>query len=211
MNPELLLWVLYNVGISAEAMTGALAAGKRRMDLFGVLVVAAVTAFGGGTARDLLMGRYPLIWIDKPYLLLLTSLAAMVMVAIARYAHQLEKTFLTLDAIGLVTFTIIGAQRALDFGHGPAVASLMGIVTGVAGGILRDMLCNRIPLVFKEELYASVSFAAVWLFLILETMGAAEALSVPLTLFLGFILRMLALHFGWKMPRFVYRADGPSR
>ena len=211
MNPGLLLWVLYNVGISAEAMTGALAAGKRRMDLFGVLVVAAVTAFGGGTARDLLMGRYPLIWIDKPYLLLLTSLLAMVMVAIARYARQLEKTFLTLDAIGLVTFTIIGAQRALDFGHGLAVASLMGIVTGVAGGILRDMLCNRIPLVFKEELYASVSFAAVWLFLILETMGAAEALSVPLTLFLGFILRMLALHFGWKMPRFVYSADGPSR
>ncbi len=207
MNPELLLWVLYNVGISAEAMTGALAAGQRRMDLFGVLVVAAVTAFGGGTARDLLMGRYPLIWIDRPYLLLLTSLAAILMVAISRYARQLEKTFLTLDALGLVTFTIIGAQLALDFGHGAAVASLMGIVTGVAGGILRDLLCNRIPLVFKEELYASVSFAAVWLFLILEMMGTGEALSVPVTLVFGFVLRMLALQFGWKMPRFVYRAD----
>ena len=142
-------------------MTGALAAGERRMDLIGVLVVATVTAFGGGATRDVLIGRYPLIWVDRPQLLLLTSIAALVMVVIARYASRLEKTFLALDALGLVTFTIVGAQRAMDVGHGLAIASVMGVITGVFGGILRDLLCNRIPLAFQRELYATVSIVAV--------------------------------------------------
>ena len=207
MDPVLLLGILFNIGITAEAMTGALAAGEKRMDLFGVLVVAAVTAFGGGTVRDVLIGRYPLIWIARPELLLLTTIAAIAMVAVARYARRLEKTFLALDALGLATFTIVGAQRALDFGHGIAVASLMGIITGVFGGILRDMLCNRLPLVFKEELYASVSFITVWLFLFHVKMDISDTVSVPLTLIFGFAFRMLALRYGWKMPRFVYTTE----
>ncbi len=143
----------------------------------------------------------------EPELLLLTSLAAMAMVAIARHARKLEKTFLALDALGLATFTIVGAQRALDFGHGMAVASLMGIITGVFGGILRDMLCNRIPLVFKEELYASVSFLTVWLFLSLTALSVSDTVSVPLCLAFGFFSRMLALRYGWKMPTFVYAKE----
>lgn len=107
MDPVLLLGILFIIGITAEAMTGALAAGEKRMDLFGVLVLAAVTAFGGGTVRDVLIGRYPLIWIARPELLLLTTIAAMAMVAVARYARKLEKTFLALDALGLATFTIV--------------------------------------------------------------------------------------------------------
>ena len=206
MDTILLLGILFNIGITVEAMTGALAAGERRMDLIGVLVVATVTAFGGGAVRDILIGRYPLIWVAKPELLLLTSIAALVMVAIARFARQLEKTFLALDALGLATFTIIGAQRAMDAGHGLAVASIMGVITGVAGGILRDMLCNRIPLAFRSELYATVSIVAVWLFLIVDHLGVADALSIPITLVFGFAFRMLALRFHWVVPTFVYKA-----
>jgi uncharacterized membrane protein YeiH len=160
MDSAFLLSILFIIGITVEAMTGALAAGERRMDLIGVLVVASVTAFGGGAARDVLIGCYPLIWVAKPQLLL-TSIAALAMVAIARYASRLEKTFLALDALGVATFTIVGAQRAMDAGHGIAVASVMGVITGVFGGILRDLLCNRIPLAFQHELYATVSIAAV--------------------------------------------------
>ncbi len=127
-------------------MTGAIAAGERRMDSFGVLVVASVTACGGGGIRDLLLDRYPILFTGRPELLFITSIAALVMVAIARYFRRLKWLFIILDALGMITFTLIGAVRALDMGHGMAVASLTGIITGVFGGILRDILCNRVPL-----------------------------------------------------------------
>ena len=211
MDSAFLLSILFNIGITVEAMTGALAAGERRMDLIGVLVVATVTAFGGGATRDVLIGRYPLIWVDRPQLLLLTSIAALVMVVIARYASRLEKTFLALDALGLTTFTIVGAQRAMDVGHGLAIASVMGVITGIFGGILRDLLCNRIPLAFQRELYATVSIVAVWLFLIQDNLGIPDTFSVPITLVFGFSLRMLALKYDWEMPKFVYKAQRMDR
>jgi uncharacterized membrane protein YeiH len=206
MDPVLLLTILFFTGLIVEAMTGAITAGEQQMDLFGVLVVATVTAFGGGVIRDLLLGRSPMLFIAKPELLFLTSAAALIMVFIARYFSKLRWLFLALDALGLITFTIVGAIRAQEMGFEIGVASISGITTGVFGGILRDMLCNRIPLAFRKELYASVSIISVWLYLLLDKFGEPMALSVPLTLVLGFCLRMLAVKYDWRIPQFVYIA-----
>lgn len=207
MDLALLLTSLFIIGLIVEAMTGAISAGRRGMDLFGVLVVANVTAFGGGVIRDVLLGRSPMLIIAHPELLLLTSAGALIMVLIARYFKQLKWIFLSLDALGLVAFTIIGATRALEMGFGPAVASISGITTGVFGGILRDMLCNRIPLAFQRELYASVSIVSVWFYLGCLTMNIPDTIAVPSTLAIGFTMRILAIRHDWHIPRFVYKAD----
>jgi uncharacterized membrane protein YeiH len=206
MDSALIFTLFFYIGLIVESMTGAIAAGERRMDLFGVLVVASVTAYGGGVIRDLLLDRYPILFIGKPELLFVTSIAALFMVVIARYFRRLKWLFISLDALGMITFTLIGAVRALDMGHGMAVASLTGIITGVFGGILRDILCNRVPLAFQKELYATISIGSVWMFLLLIKFGTPKTVAAWSTLCVGFGFRMLAVRFDWHIPKFVYES-----
>ncbi len=207
MDSALLFTIFFYVGLIVESMTGAIAAGEHRMDLFGVLVVASVTAYGGGVIRDLLLDRHPILFIGQPELLFVTSVAALIMVLIARYFSRLKWLFISLDALGMITFTLIGAVRALDMGHGMGVASLTGIITGVFGGILRDLLCNRIPLAFQKELYASISILAVWLYLLLMDVGTSKITAAWIALCVGFCLRILAVKYDWHIPKFIYKSE----
>ncbi|WP_313741075.1 trimeric intracellular cation channel family protein [Pseudomonas sp.] len=199
-----MLLMLYLIAITAEAMTGALSAGRRGMDWFGVVLIACVTALGGGSVRDMLLGHYPLTWVKHPEYLVLTSLAAILTMFIAPLMRRLRTLFLVLDALGLVAFTLIGCMTALEMGQGMLVASISGVITGVFGGILRDIFCNDIPLVFRRELYASVSFAAAWFYLGCVHFQVPAEQSMLLTLFGGFLLRLLAIRFHWEMPKFHY-------
>ncbi|WP_191490273.1 trimeric intracellular cation channel family protein [Pseudomonas sp. FEN] len=203
----MMLLMLYLVAITAEAMTGALSAGRRGMDWFGVVLIACVTALGGGSVRDVLLGHYPLTWVKHPEYLVLTSSAALVTVFIAPLMRHLRSFFLVLDALGLVAFTLIGCMTALEMGQGMMVASVSGVITGVFGGVLRDIFCNDIPLVFRRELYASVSFAAAWCFLGCTYWQLPHEQAILITLFGGFLLRLLAIRFHWEMPKFVYNDE----
>jgi len=199
-----MLLMLYLIAITAEAMTGALSAGRRGMDWFGVVLIACVTALGGGSVRDVLLGHYPLTWVKHPEYLVLTSCAALLTIFIAPMMRRLRSMFLVLDALGLVAFTLIGCMTALEMGQGMLVASISGVITGVFGGILRDIFCNDIPLVFRRELYASVSFAAAWFYLGCVHFQLPAEQATLLTLFGGFLLRLLAIRFHWEMPKFHY-------
>ena len=199
-----MLLTLYLIGITAEAMTGALAAGRLRMDLFGVVMIATVTAFGGGSIRDLLLGHYPLTWVAHPEYLLLTTSAALLTIWIAPLMSRLRMLFLMLDALGLVAFTIIGVKVAQSMGLGMPVAVLAGLITGIFGGVIRDLLCNRVPLVFQKELYAVASLGSACLFLVLQQMAWPAWLITLLTLAAGFTVRMLAIRYQWHLPRFEY-------
>jgi uncharacterized membrane protein YeiH len=196
--------VIFYIAIAAEAMTAALAAGRRKMDWFGVCLLACVTALGGGTIRDLFLGHYPLFWVKNPYVLLLVCGAALFTIAIARVVHRLRWSFLVLDALGLVVFTIIGCNIGADMGAHPLIILIAGMVTGIFGGILRDVLCNDVPLVFQGELYATVSIVtgAIYYFGRMANMNADLVIVVAIGV--GFSLRMLAIIRKWEMPKFVY-------
>ena len=199
-----MLDVIFYIAIAAEAMTAALAAGRRKMDWFGVCVLACVTALGGGTTRDLFLGHYPLYWVRNPLILLLVCGAALLTIAIARVVDRLRWPFLLLDGLGLVVFTIIGCNVALDMGQHPVIVIVAGMVTGIVGGILRDVLCNDVPLVFSSELYATVSIVTAAIYCLGLAAGLNANLIILLAIAVGFPLRVLAILNKWEMPKFVY-------
>lgn len=204
MNPADLLHVLYLVAIVAEAMTAALAAGCRQMDWVGVALLGSITALGGGSVRDVLLGRHPLSWVEHPSYLVITSLAALATIAIARHMGHLRRVFLFLDAVGLVVFTIIGCNIAIGLGLPVIIVIASGMITGCVGGVLRDVLCADVPLLFRAELYATVSIVTSCLYLGGQWLAFPHDLVMLGAMIGGLALRLLALCFGWSMPKFVY-------
>ncbi|BAO00050.1 hypothetical protein HHS_00800 [Candidatus Pantoea carbekii] len=174
------------------------------MDLFGVVIVASVTAVGGGSVRDILLGHYPLSWIQHPIYILIVIIAAVATTFIAPLMHCLRNVFLMLDALGLVVFSIIGTQVALSAGHASIIATIAAVITGVFGGVLRDMFCNQIPLVFQKELYAGIAFIVGWCYILLSSTSLSHQTIVIITLLFGFCARLLVLRFGLCLPIFNY-------
>jgi uncharacterized membrane protein YeiH len=157
--------------------------------------------------RDILLGHYPLSWVAHPTYLLVTAGAALFTIAISRVMHGLRNVFLVLDAIGLALFTVIGCNVALDMQLPFVIVIVSGMITGCVGGVLRDVLCNDIPLLFRSELYASVSVVAGALYV----GGLAAQLPhdgvMIAAMAAGLALRLLAIRYGWNMPKFVYTRD----
>ena len=200
----MLLHTVFVIALAAEAMTAALAAGRRNMDWFGVCVLGCVTALGGGTARDLLLGHYPLLWVEQPAYLLVTTAAALFTIAVARIMERLKLIFLLLDAVGLVVFTISGRMVAMEMGQPVIIVIVAGMITGCVGGVLRDVLCNDVPLLFSGELYATVSAITACVFFFGVQAGLPVEVMTIAAMVAGFTLRALAIVFKIEMPRFVY-------
>jgi uncharacterized membrane protein YeiH len=195
------------VALAAQAMTAALAAGRRSMDWAGVCMLGCITALGGGTIRDVLLGHYPLVWVEQPWLLGLTVIAALLTIPIARVVHRLNAAFLVLDAIGLVVFTMAGCDVAWQMNASLPIVIVAGMITGCAGGVLRDILCNEVPLLFRSELYASVSVVTGLFYSTAFGLKLNDELWTALTFVLGITFRLLAIRYKWEMPKFVFGGD----
>ncbi|EPP26242.1 hypothetical protein L911_0416 [Vibrio fluvialis I21563] len=183
-------------------MTGALSAGRRKMDWFGVMLVASATAIGGGTVRDILLGHYPLGWVKNPEFLAITCIAGVLTTGIYKWVIKLKGLFIRLDALGLIVFSIIGTKIAMGMGHHAMICMVSALVTGVFGGLLRDLICRQQPLVLHDELYASVTLVASGLYLAMLELGVNDVTSTIVTLVVGYTLRMAAVRFKWRLPSF---------
>ncbi len=199
-----MLTSVYIIAITAEAMSGALAAGRRNMDFFGVAVIAFLTALGGGTVRDILFGNFPITWTQHPLYIYITFTGGLATIVLARFMRHLHQLFLVLDAIGLVAFTVIGCNVALRLGYDTVVVVMAGIITGIFGGIIRDIMCNRMPQVLRHELYASVSLVVALLYLVLRHQGVNESVNLLAAFSVGLLLRMSAIRWKLSLPVFSY-------
>ncbi len=200
-----ILTILYVIGIGAESMSGAVSAGRKNMDLFGVVTIAVITALGGGSIRDMLLGYYPLTWVEQPLFIILTICAAFLAITLANYVIRLKKFFLILDAIGLVTFAYLGSTLAYELTHSVTIAVIMAAITGVSGGMMRDILCNDIPLVFKSELYASIAILVGFAQSMVMVFYQNNLTTTILILVAGFILRLLAIFKKLHLPMVNYQ------
>ena len=184
------------------AVSGALAAGRTGLDLCGVRVIAALTAIGGGTLRDLLLQRHPLFWItDTTYLTVILA-AAVVTVGSVQVWPPPGAALLVADALGLALFAMSGAQVAEAAQHPPLIVVLMGTMTGVAGGVLRDVLTAQIPLILRRDIYATAAIAGVALYLLLQARGLPRAWAFVAGMAVVVALRLLAIFWGWHLPIF---------
>ncbi|WP_342319100.1 trimeric intracellular cation channel family protein [Corynebacterium mayonis] len=199
-----LLTVLFVIGITAEAMTAAVSAGRMKMDLFGVITLGALTGLGGGTVRDILLGAYPLTWVEEPKFLLVVIIASVITVRISWLMYQLRRFFLVADAIGLAAFVVLGIQVAVSEGHGFIIACVAAVTTGVSGGVMRDVLSDRVPLVFRKEMYASTAVIGTIVWWLLHNFGVVEWINVVVTLATVLSLRLISLKRGWSLPIYEY-------
>lgn len=201
--------MLEHFGVAVAAITGVLAARGKRVDLFGVLVLALVTAFGGGTLRDLLVGDRPLFWIRDPNYLFNASVVALVVFIIARFKEFPLQVLLVADAFALALFTVIGVKKALAFQVAPSIAVAMGVITGVAGGMMRDVLAGEIPLVFRREiyLYATAALCGAVVFVLLRRWSLGEQTNMVVAAGTILALRLAAIRWKLGLPVFQHRSE----
>lgn len=197
-----MLYVLDLLGVAVFATSGALAAGRARLDLLGVVVIASVTAIGGGTLRDLLLNRHPIFWIRDPTYLVVTTAAAVLTVLVMRLQAPPGNALLVADALGLALFAISGAQIAEAAGLSPIIVVLMGTMTGVAGGVLRDVLTAQVPLILRGDLYATAAIAGIALYLALTALGVPGSWAFGVGLAAVATLRLLAIVWRLRLPIF---------
>lgn len=194
------LLILDYLGTIAFAISGALKGVRREMDIFGVIVLAAVTAIGGGTLRDVLLDL-PVFWLADRTYILLALVAAVGVFLLYRLVKRSERGLLVFDAIGLGIFTAIGALRAHQADMGTVAVVTMACLTGVGGGMIRDVLARDVPVVLREEIYASASLAGALLFSGSVALGLSAETAIWPAAALTVILRLISIYCDWHLPR----------
>jgi len=198
----MILYFLDLVGVAVFAVSGVLAARSRGLDLLGVIVIAAITAVGGGTLRDLLLNRYPIFWLTDAQYLTVIIASALLTVAYVRVGPPPGKALLVADAVGLALFALSGAQVA-EAAQCPAIiVVLMGTMTGVAGGVLRDVITAHVPLILRRDIYATAAIVGVALYLLLQAFGLQRSAAFGAGMAVVIALRLLAIHWGLQLPIF---------
>jgi uncharacterized membrane protein YeiH len=203
-----LIAALDYLSVFVFALSGALAASRAQLDIVGFLFIASLTAVGGGTVRDLLLNRDTVFWIANPTILAPACGAAVLVFFTAHLIDSRRRALDWADAGALSVAVPAGVGVAMSLGHGPAVVLIMGMATGALGGLMRDVVCNEVPLVLRQgELYLSAAFAGASAALVAVTLGAAQPVALLACAVVTFLLRAGSMAFGWKLP--VYRARPP--
>lgn len=197
-----LQYILELTGTFFFAISGALAIQDHHDDLFGAGFTGFITAIGGGTLRDIMLGSYPLVWIGDIYFLYAIFAGVIVAYIFYRFLIQLRRTFLFFDAIGISFFTILGVEKSLSLGVRPEIAAIMGMFSAVMGGVMRDTLTNEIPVIFRKEIYATACLAGAILYLILYRLNVERDINLTVSIVLIFTIRLLAVKFKLALPSF---------
>lgn len=190
------------IGTIVFAISGALAAGRKDLDIFGVIVLATVTAIGGGTLRDLVLGATPVFWVTESYYLAVIAASAVATVYLHRSRIFHQSLLLYADALGLATFTIIGFDKAYAMTGQYEIAIMMAVVTAVVGGMVRDVLAGEIPLVLRKEIYASACLFGALLYAGLDYINFDQSIAAAMVMSLVFVIRVLAFKYGFSLPVF---------
>lgn len=207
----MILHILELLGVGVFAVSGALVAGRKRLDLLGVVVIAAVTAIGGGTIRDLLLDRHPVFWIADPIYLYVIIGAAALSILYTRRFRPPDRMLLVADALGLALFTISGAQIAEGSGLSGIAVVLMGTLTGAAGGVIRDVLTAEIPMILRRgQIYATAAIAGAAIYLVLQRAGLDRSAAAIIGMSVVATLRIVAIVWRITLPVFVVRDSDPG-
>ena len=192
------------LGVIAFALSGVIEAARKHFDLVGVVMVSFVTAFGGGTLRDILLERKPFFWVEQEFWVwaLIGLAVALPFFFRARHMELTERAILVPDAIGLGIFTAGGTHIAIELGSSPLVSVLMGVITAVVGGVFRDVLVNEVPRAFHDhQPYAVVAFAGGWVVVALDALAVPTSITLLVGSGLIILVRLLAIKFGWELKR----------
>ena len=196
-----LIYILDILGTFAFAISGALVASDKKFDLFGVIIIAFVTAVGGGMLRDVLIDAHPINWIGDLNYLYTILFAVIITFLFKSKILPLSKTMFLFDTVGLGVFTLLGLKKGLSFNLHPFIALIMGMISAVFGGVLRDVLTNKVPLIFEKEIYASACLAGGITYLILNNFNISENLIFVLSASVIVAIRVIAVKFHLQLPK----------
>jgi uncharacterized membrane protein YeiH len=197
-------YVLELVGTGFFAISGALAANdKAQPDWFGAGFIGFITAIGGGSLRDILLGSHPLVWINDINFMYAIFIGVILASIFFKVLIRLRKTFFLFDTVGIAMFTIVGTEKALSLGVHPVIAAIMGMFSAIMGGVIRDVLTNEIPIIFKKEIYATACLAGAMTYLILDHFNLERNFNFILSALLVIAVRLVAVKLNLSLPKFI--------
>ncbi|MBW1295978.1 trimeric intracellular cation channel family protein [Aquimarina litoralis] len=198
--------ILDILGTIAFAISGALSAMNRKLDLFGIFIIAFVTSIGGGTLRDILIGATPVSWMQNTLNLYLIGGVTILAIIFRNKLDYLKRSLFLFDTIGLGIFTIIGVEKGIQTNLAPIVSVALGAMTGCFGGVIRDILCNEIPVIFRKEIYATASIAGGICFMILYKLNTPITIIYISTTMLIIVIRLIVVRYQVSLPLFTVKA-----
>jgi uncharacterized membrane protein YeiH len=185
------------------ALSGAIARQDKDHDWFGAGFTGFLTAIGGGSLRDIILGSYPLVWVSDIYFLYAIIIGVVIAIVFYRFIVRLPRTFLFFDTLGISFFTILGVEKAMALGIRPEIAAIMGMFTAVMGGVIRDTLTNEVPVIFRKEIYATACLAGAIVYLLIDLNTPLERnLNMLISIFVIIFIRLLAVRYKLALPGF---------
>ncbi len=195
-----IIYFLDLLGTLVFAISGTMSAANKKLDLFGATFAGFVTAIGGGTLRDIILGKFPVSWVSDMNYFYIIIIGVVITFLFKQFIRRMKRTLFLFDTIGIGVFTIIGLEKSLMLGIHPILAVLMGVFTAVMGGVIRDILCNDIPLIFRKEIYATACLLGGTIFIILNSLNINTAVNQFITISFIIALRIVCIRYKLALP-----------